>query len=700
MAAQDPNDMPIAQEPISRALHNLTDLGIVTTDVELRVTGWNRWMEVHTGHAASDVLGSKLIDIYPELVQRRHDQHYHQALQGRVVVLAQRFHRYLIPMPGNVGGALPYMQQSARIAPLIDDQMTVGTLTIIEDVSERVNYDSQLAKHASRQQAISSLSQLALGGATVDEVLDVACRLTASTLDAPIVAVFEQSDNAIALTLTCGIGWETSDKGRHIADATDVWHLAEALQRKNEPVTASEEELCLTPIAVLRVQGVKNGICIALSGPAGPITVLAAYTTIPRDFSDDERRFLKTISGIVGMAMDRHQLLRQLESKVNDLAIADQRKDEFLAMLGHELRNPLAPITNATELLRQNLTDEVTRNWATDVISRQLLQITRLVDDLLDVARITRGKISLRKSIVDVRTIMERALETSRPLLESRRHQLMTVLPPKPLLIECDAERLAQVVANLLNNAAKYTQDGGTIQLAVEEQGSIVAIAIRDTGVGIAAEMLPSIFDLFTQVNPSLDRKEGGLGIGLTLVKSLVALHGGTVEVHSEGTGRGSEFIVRLPLPDLRAKKEFTSPLLASPPSRLQYRVLVVDDNQDAADLLKLLLETFGHVVSCAYDGPAALQEVAQQKPDIVVLDIGLPGMTGYEVAQILHQTYGDTIVLVALTGYGQEEDRRRTKNAGFDYHLVKPIAASEIDGLFGRMLPIDRGQNETSTPH
>ncbi|NIE62882.1 response regulator [Burkholderia sp. Ax-1719] len=373
------------------------------------------------------------------------------------------------------------------------------------------------------------------------------------------------------------------------------------------------------------------------------------------------------------------QDVTQLKSAEQALQEADRRKDEFLATLAHELRNPLAPIRNGLHILRLAGTGSAAAQRTHDMLERQLDHMVRLVDDLMEVSRITGGKIGLRKEAVELGSVLRQAVETTRALIDAAGHRLTVSLPPEPLMLDADPVRLSQVVANLLNNAAKYTDPGGQIWLTahVERDGddNRAVVSIRDNGMGISAAMLPKVFDLFIQGERTYSRAQGGLGIGLTLVRSLVELHGGSVEAISEGLGRGSEFVLRLPMA-AAARADETDERPALPAHTLIGRnILIVDDNRDAADSLGVLLELLGAQVRIVRDGPAALAMFDSWQPDVVLLDIGMPGMDGYEVARRARAHPASAgVVLIALTGWGQDEDRRRSKEAGIDFHLVKPV--------------------------
>jgi PAS domain S-box-containing protein len=366
--------------------------------------------------------------------------------------------------------------------------------------------------------------------------------------------------------------------------------------------------------------------------------------------------------------------------RIEELEADNRQLYEFLAMLAHELRNPLAPVRNAVNIMRLKATGDPGLEWARDVVDRQVTHLARLVDDLVDVSRITSGRISLEREKVEMAAVVTRALESARPFVESRRHALEIALPATPLVVEGDPERLAQVLANLLDNAAKYTPEEGKISLAVEREGDEAVLRVRDTGKGMPEELRSRVFDLFTQGARGLDRSEGGLGIGLTLVERIVSLHGGSVEAHSEGAGKGSEFVVRLPaLAAEKAAEESEADRAEKAGSPL--RVLVVDDNVDAGESLALLLQLHGYDVGRAADGPEALEVARELRPDVALLDIGLPGMDGYEVGRRLREM-DEGVTLVATTGYGNEEDRRRSREAGFDHHLDKPIDHERLDAI------------------
>ncbi len=385
--------------------------------------------------------------------------------------------------------------------------------------------------------------------------------------------------------------------------------------------------------------------------------------------------------------------------KNTELALleADRRKDEFLATLAHELRNPLAPIRNAVRILDSDSADELQRKWGREVIARQVQRMSLLLDDLLDVARITRGQLELKREYVDLKAVVNIAVETARPLLDAKQHRLEVILPDENVRLEADSLRLSQVIGNLLTNAAKYTDPEGNIRLEARITNAELAISIRDDGIGLSPEAIPSLFTMFSQVNSAIDRAEGGLGIGLALVKGLVALHGGRVEVRSDGLGRGSEFIVHLPhkvIAAAESRADLAEAARARAAGAHRGRVLVVDDNRDAADSLGLVLRFMGYEVAVAYGGAEALELAAQSRPRAAIIDIGMPGMSGHEVARRMRlEAWGRDSVLIALTGWGQETDKQAARAAGFDDHLTKPVDPDDVEAVLTRLLakPADK---------
>jgi signal transduction histidine kinase len=438
----------------------------------------------------------------------------------------------------------------------------------------------------------------------------------------------------------------------------------------------------------------------------------------------EKTRELETLNRVLQRAnTELEEANRTLQSEVAErsrveraLKEADRHKDEFLAMLAHELRNPLAPILNAVQLMRKKPLGDPQLVWSRDVIERQLTHLSRLVDDLLDVSRITRGKINLSREPVEVAGLVARAVETVQPLIAERAHQFTVDVPDEPIHVFGDPLRLTQALGNVLANAAKYTERQGRISLVARQSDGMVEIRVRDSGIGIPADLLPLIFDMFTQLNHETGRSQSGLGIGLALVRKLLDMHGGTVTASSEGDGMGSEFLIRLPViandlaratavggrhsngRDTSAVASTSANADARAPLQVRRRILVADDNSDALESLATLLELGGHEVFSAANGALALECAERHLPEVALLDIGMPKLDGYEVARrIRAQPWGRGITLVALTGWGQDSDRRRSGEAGFDSHLVKPLDLDKLTELLGR-LPVNVAEAADST--
>jgi signal transduction histidine kinase/CheY-like chemotaxis protein len=548
---------------------------------------------------------------------------------------------------------------------------------------ERIALAEERTRREAAEEANRRLAFLANVGAVLGSSLDQeataadAVRLATSLADEAALVVFPTDGRAERVVR----GWAAPagpavEAGERSALAPE---LAGALARAAEgraPATGPETVLAVPLLARGRVFAALGLVRFSPGAPYSPADVAVAETLASR----------------AAMALENARLYRELQE-------TDRQKNEFLSMLAHELRNPLAPIRNANEVIRHLGHDPGRVRWAHGVIDRQITHLVRLVDDLLDVSRLTLGKIRLTVAPVDLKVVAAQAVEAVRPLVDQVRHQLEVTLPEGPVWVTGDSARLVQVFANLLNNAAKYTEPGGRIWLTVTAEHAEpsngaagapghVVLRVRDTGVGIAPELLPNVFELFIQATSSLDRSQGGLGVGLTLVRRLVDLHGGTVEAHSAGPGRGSEFVVRLPgarAPGA-AGPEPAAPRSGSAPERL--RVVVVDDNVDGVESLADLIQMLGHEVRIAHDGPTGLAAARAFDPDIVLLDIGLPGMDGYEVARRLRREPAARAVLVAISGYGREEDLRESQRAGFVRHFVKPVDFSTLRALFEQIQP------------
>lgn len=432
-----------------------------------------------------------------------------------------------------------------------------------------------------------------------------------------------------------------------------------------------------------RLKGYQTGAVDYVSVPVIPELLRAkvsVFTELYRKTRETERLNRELEQRVSERTAELEAASAGQQALAEQLREADRRKDEFLALLAHELRNPLASVRNAVGVMRTKETTDPDLVWCREVIERQAEQLTRLVDDLLDVSRITQGKIKLRKESLDLTEVINCAVETSRPLIEEQGHHLEITLPEAAISLDGDLTRLTQVVGNLLANAAKFQNEKGRIELRVEANESLAVITVRDWGIGIAPEMLTTVFELFRQGELTLDRSQGGLGIGLSLVKSLVEMHGGTVAAVSEGLGLGSEFVVRLPCRrEVHTVTPVADPIVEPPNGMPRQRILVVDDNQDAADSLAMLMKLRGYDALVAYDGTTALEMAANSRPSVVLLDIGLPGMDGCEVCRRMRELGLTDMRIIAMTGYGQEADRERSREAGFDVHAVKPVRINDL---------------------
>jgi signal transduction histidine kinase len=593
---------------------------------------------------------------------------------------------------GYAHGAVDYLQ-----TPIVPEVLRAKVRVFVElfrmteqikrQGEERLAFDQERVRRAAAEEANSRLRFLAQVTEVVGRSLDYAAtardlvRLTVPTLgEHAVVARWDELGPCWQIVQAIATGDEVSVA--ELASLDPLPSEIAAAIRQSQSTQAHSTQAHSTQAQSAQASGLDRPsdsalgasdprlILLPLAGQKSTFAVLGIKRgSAAPPFNADDRTLIEALGSRAAMALENANLYKDLER-------ADRQKNEFLSMLAHELRNPLAPIRTAVDVLRLKGDGQPEIEWAREIINRQTKHLVRLVDDLLDVSRITGGKIRLDLEVLNAASVVAAAVETSRPLIEESGHQMTVTLPEEPVWVRCDRVRLAQVLSNLLNNAAKYTQRGGLIALTVERSGGEAVFRVADNGIGISAEMLPKVFELFTQVERSLDRSQGGLGVGLTVVKRLVEMHGGRVEAASSGAGGGSEFTVRLPAiespPDPEAVAD--APLENRSPAA-PLRVLVVDDNADAADSLAWLLRHGDHEVRTAHDGRQAVEVAHEFRPQAVVLDLGLPEIDGYEVARRLRQ-HADTrgALLVALSGYGQQEHRRRSSEAGFDYHFVKPL--------------------------
>jgi PAS domain S-box-containing protein len=638
-------------ETLRVTLRSIGD-GVITTDVGGRVVSINDVAESLSGWTRDEAVGQPLDAVFRivnEDTRAPVDNPATRALRDGVIVgLAN--HTVLIRKDGS---ECP-IDDSA--APIRNEQGVVtGCVLIFRDVSDQ--------RRIQRDKA----SQL------------ITARLLASIIESSDDAIISKSLDGVIQTWNAAaerlFGYPAEQAiGRHISLVIPPERLAE----EDHIIASLKAGRRIEHFETERVRSDGRRIFVSLTvSPIKDATgQVVGASKIVRDFTE------------------RRQLEDHLRSLAADLSEADRRKNEFLAMLAHELRNPLAPISNAARALRISGRDEQSLRSASEMLERQVAQMARLVDDLLDMSRITRGKIELRKERIELAPIIHQAVEAVRSQYRSMNHELTVTLPTQPVYLDADPARLAQVVGNLLNNACKFTDRGGRVSLIVEPGDDEVVVRVRDNGIGISAEHLPRLFEMFAQVDTSLERSRDGLGLGLTLVKTLVELHDGTVHAHSDGPGRGSEFTLRLPTAAETAPAAEPSAIRTAPATGR--RILIVDDNEDGAESLAMLLTFGGHETHMAHDGRQAIEAAERLRPDAVLLDIGLPLMNGYEVCRrIRSEPWGKHLTMVALTGWGQDEDRHRSTEAGFDAHMVKPVNHDLLLKLLDS-LPVEQPSERT----
>jgi PAS domain S-box-containing protein len=642
-----------------------------------RITSWNRGAARLYGYTEAEAVGREVsflippdhADDFPVLIDRlRRGERIEHFETERLAKDGRR------------------IDVSLTISPIRDASgAVVGASKIARDITERKRTAEALARQTERLRLLSEAAMVLLAATDPDTMLRGVLAKIGPHLgvDAYFNYALDEPGRAARLLSHAGL-----DAPEPAVAGLDFGQQA-VLARPWEAVAGAPGERADDPAAqAVRAYGIRAWVASPLLAGGRLFGALVFASRGRERFDESEAALLQTISRYVAVAYERLRLLKELKE-------SDRRKDEFLATLAHELRNPLAPVRNAVQVLRLKGPDEPELRWGRDVILRQVEHLTRLVDDLMDVSRITRDKLDLRRERIDLADVIRGAVESSRPTIEQWSHDLTVTLPPRPIFVHGDLVRLAQVFLNLLNNAAKYTERGGRIWLTAEQRGPEVVVSVRDTGIGIPPDKLEHLFQMFFQVDRTRERAQEGLGIGLALVRRLVELHGGSVEARSEGPGKGSEFIVHLPvLVETPAPASNAGPEAARGPSR---RILVVDDNRDSADSLAMLLQLGGNEVETAYDGMEAVEAAERFRPDVALLDIGMPRMNGEAACRrIRERDWGEGMVLIALTGWGQEEDRLRTVDAGFDGHMVKPVDPAALMRLLAETRRPPRGRETT----
>jgi PAS domain S-box-containing protein len=672
------------QEGVGRlaAIVASSEDAIISRDLQDRVTSWNDGARRMFGYEAEQMIGRTLQALVPPERRREEAGLLRRISRGESIahLETERLAREGVLVP-----------VSMSVSPIRDDRKRVaGSALIMRDMSERRRTDRALHERLRQLDVLSEAGQaLILSGQREASTMrrDLLERMRVA-VDCDICLDFALDEPGGNLRLQSSHGLDPATAASWSDLPIERCGFAEVARRH---VARVVDELQSKPedgpAPTLKSTGARCAAVFPLSAH-GQIFGLTLFASRERDrFGDGNARVIRTVCDQVSAMLERMRLLEELQASEQSLRSADRAKDAFIATLAHELRNPLAPIRNAIEVMRHDDPEHPRRlRWCRDIISRQITQMTHLLEDLLDVSRMTRNTIELRRDRIDLLRAIGQAVESSQPLIDSRGHRLELDLPAEPIQLCGDLTRLTQVFTNLLNNATKYTDRAGTIRLTVVRDGESACVCVRDTGIGIEPENLPRVFDMFAQVEPG--RAGGGLGIGLALTRRLVELHGGTIEARSDGAGRGSEFVVRLP----------TLPASAAPPSEPRAshdgveaeiphcRVLVVDDNVDAARTLATMLALKGQDVRTAFGGRTALEIAARWRPQVIVLDLGLPDVNGYEVCRgVRSSDLQPSPLLIACTGWGQDEDRERSREAGFDAHLVKPIEADDVLRLLSR---------------
>jgi PAS domain S-box-containing protein len=680
--AEEP-DYPV--QALLAAIVESSDDAIVSKTLDGRIRSWNAGAMRLFGYTPEEVIGKAITIIIPPELHEEERRILEKLQRG------ERLDHFETTRVTKDGRRIPI---SLTVSPIRDSHGTViGASKVARDISERKRAEQALREselllsaEADELVKLNESSSRLWRSRTLQEGLDVMLAAVIELLGANKgnVQLLEGSgkDGVLRIAAQRGFQQDFLEHFREVS-ADDDCACGRAL-RSGQRIIIEDVEANASLRAPARAADYRSVVTTPLIGGDGkPLGMLSAhFRSVHRPGERELRRLdlymLQASDFIQRCRME--QALRQNQEALRD---ADRRKDEFLALLAHELRNPLAPIRYALATSRKAGRTLEQQKRAEEVIERQVAHMSRLLDDLLDVSRITHGTLELKKSRTELTLVLGAAIEAARPILDSKHHTLSLDLPKQSVRLQADPVRLAQVFSNLLINAAKYTDAGGSIELRATREGSAVVVAVRDNGIGISADMMPRLFTLFSQAHTALGRSEGGLGVGLALARGLVSLHGGRVEARSDGPGRGSEFIVRLPVGVAASEVSQVEVSADGRATDAGLKILVVDDSRDAADTCATVLELSGYEVQTAYSGRRALELARTFRPHALLLDIGLPDVNGYELARTIRAApWAEGMVLIAVTGWGQDEDRRRALQAGFDHHLTKPIAAETLESL------------------
>jgi PAS domain S-box-containing protein len=680
------------------AIVESSDDAIVSKTLEGRIQSWNAGAARIFGYSAAEAIGQPISIIIPSELRHEELNILERVSRGERV---EHFDTFRVTKAGQ------RIAISLTISPIRNSQgVVIGASKVARDISERkrgeqalVESEHRLAAEADALARLNELSTTLWRSSSLSDGLDEILTAIIALLGADKGNIQLLDAEGSTLTIVVQRGFQPEFlKFFHEVSTTDDSACGRALRSGQRIVIEDiETDGPYAPLrAIARAAGYRSVISTPLMSADGTALGMASthFGSIHRPSEQELRRFdlyIRQASDFI-QRCKLEQDLRRGEEALRD---ADRRKDEFLALLAHELRNPLAPIRYALAANKKPGRTPEQLKRSEEIMERQVTHMSRLLDDLLDVARITRSTLELKKTPTDLTFVVGSAIDTARPILEAKKHTLSLDLPKRAVRLEADPVRLAQVFSNLLINAAKYTDPGGQVQLRAAQEGSEIVVAIRDNGIGISADMMPRLFKMFEQAQGALGRSEGGLGIGLALVRGIVTLHGGRVEARSAGPGTGSELIVRLPvgtppaeISDMQAGEQNFAPGAG-------LKILIVDDNRDAADSCAALLELSGHRVQTAYTGRRALELAETFRPHAILLDIGLPDLDGYQLAATIRAApWGRVVVLIAVTGWGQEEDRRRAFEAGCDHHLTKPIEAQTVEALLQALDPAIRSAN------